>query len=110
MITNEEEEENLPMPVYSLLTPIVSLYFLNHIMLSFGRYVTELDLSLHGSIRENSGTQNSLEWMTMRNIYRYIQMNCVKDESMKQSVSIPLQWMFYNIKLLSQEVYLIVWF
>ena len=40
------------MPVYSLLTPIVSLYFLNHIMLSFGRYVTELDLSLHGSIRE----------------------------------------------------------
>ena len=30
----------------------MSLQFLNHIMLSFGRYETELDLSLHGSIIE----------------------------------------------------------
>ena len=30
----------------------MSLQFLNHIILSFGRYETDLDLSLHGSIIE----------------------------------------------------------
>ena len=47
-----EEEEYFPMTVYSLLTPTMSLKFLNHIMLSFERYATEFDLSLHGSTRE----------------------------------------------------------
>ena len=51
LITNEQEE-HIPIPVCLLLTPMMSLQFLNHIMLSFGRYVTDLDLSLHGPIRE----------------------------------------------------------
>ena len=32
----------------------------------------------------------------MRNLYRYIIMNCVKDTLMNKYVSIPLQWIFYK--------------
>ena len=39
------------MLVYSLLTPVISLQFLNHIILSFLRYAIEIYLSLHESIR-----------------------------------------------------------
>ena len=44
--------QHLPIPVYSMLTPTMSLQFLNHIMLSLGRYESEMDLSLFGTIRE----------------------------------------------------------
>ena len=37
LITNEEYQ-HLSIPVYSLLTPMISTQFLNHIMLLFGRY------------------------------------------------------------------------
>ena len=47
-----ETDDHLPIPVYSLLTPTMSLQFINHIMLSFGRFSTEIDLSLHGTIKE----------------------------------------------------------
>ena len=60
LITNEEEE-HLPMTVYLSLPPMMSLQFLNHIMLLFVRYATDLDISLHGSIREQFQKQNSFE-------------------------------------------------
>ena len=52
LITNEEEQ-HIPVTVYSLLTPMISLQSLNQIMLLFGRYATEIYMSLHVSIREN---------------------------------------------------------
>ena len=51
LITNEEQQ-HLPIPVYSLLTPMMSLQFMNHIILSFRIYATDLYLSLNGSMRE----------------------------------------------------------
>ena len=34
---------------------MISLKFMDHIMLSFGRYTKELDMSLHGSTKEKLG-------------------------------------------------------
>ena len=63
-------------------------------MLSFVKYATEIDLSIYVPIREKTGMENSLEWMMMRNIYRYIQMNLVKDTLIINYIYIPLKLMF----------------
>ena len=53
LITNEEQQ-HLLITVYFLLTPRKSLQFINQIMLIFGRYATDIDISPHGSIRQQS--------------------------------------------------------
>ena len=44
LLIKNEEEQHLPIPVYSLLTPMMNLQFLKHIMLFFGRYTTYIYL------------------------------------------------------------------
>ena len=53
ILITDEEEQYIPIPDYSLLTPTMSLQFLNQIMLSLGGYTADLDMSLQRSIREN---------------------------------------------------------
>ena len=73
LITNEEQQQ-LPIPVYSLLTPMMSLQFMNHIILSFRIYATDLYLSLNGSMREKF--QNAeLIWMNVDDKYLQIYSN-----------------------------------
>ena len=50
LLIENKADEDIPILVYLLLTPMMSLQFMNHIMLSIGRYATYNDLSLHGSM------------------------------------------------------------
>ena len=47
-----DDQEHLPIPVFSFISPTISTSFLLHIMLSMGRFETEIDLLTHGSIKE----------------------------------------------------------
>ena len=48
-----EKEESLPIPVFSYIKPSMGIQFLHHILLSLGRFETEIDLILHPTIRES---------------------------------------------------------
>ena len=52
LIDEDKEHEHLPCPVYSYLKPTAAHSFLHSIMLSMGEFDTEIDLKMHGSIRE----------------------------------------------------------
>ena len=46
-------EDHLPIPVYSYLKPTLGVQFIHHVMLSLGRFATEIDLTMHPTIRES---------------------------------------------------------
>ena len=46
-------EQHLPIPVYSYIRPDMGTQFLLHILLSLGRFITEIDLIQHESFRES---------------------------------------------------------
>ena len=48
----DDEREHLPIPVFSYIIPTMGTSFILHIMLSMGRFETELDLTMHPSILE----------------------------------------------------------
>ena len=50
-MTYVDEKEHLPIQVFSHIIPTMGVSFLLHIMLSMGRFETEVDLTLHGNIR-----------------------------------------------------------
>ena len=47
-----EQNSHLPVPVFSYTRPTNGVQFLLHLMLSLGRFSTEIDLTTHRSIRE----------------------------------------------------------
>ena len=53
LVYNDDEEEHLPIPVFSYIRPTMGTQFILHILLSLGHFSTELDLILHPSIRES---------------------------------------------------------
>jgi predicted GIY-YIG superfamily endonuclease len=48
----DDEKEHLPVVVFSYVLPSNGIQFLNHILLSMGRFSTEIDLMTHSSIKE----------------------------------------------------------
>lgn len=48
----DDEKEHLPIPVFSYIIPTMGTSFLLHIMLSMGRFETEIDLTMHATILE----------------------------------------------------------
>ena len=46
-------EDHLPIPVYSYLKPTLGVQFIHHVMLSLGRFATEIDLTMHPTIRDS---------------------------------------------------------
>ena len=48
----DNEKEHLPIPVFSYIIPTMGTSFLLHIMLSMGRFETEIDLTMHPNILE----------------------------------------------------------
>ena len=46
-------EDDLPIPVYSYLKPTLGVQFIHHVMLSLGRFATEIDLTMQPTIRES---------------------------------------------------------
>ena len=52
IIFNDDDMEHLPIPVYSFIQPTVGVQFILHLMLSLGRFSTELDLTNHTTLRE----------------------------------------------------------
>ena len=46
-------EKNIFQSLYFFITPTISTSFILHIMLSIGNFETEIDIILHGSIRES---------------------------------------------------------
>ena len=52
LLHHDEKEEHLPIPIYSYLKPTMGVSFILHVMLSMGRFETEIDLIMHRSIRE----------------------------------------------------------
>ena len=47
-----DKEDHLPIPVFSKVLPSVGNQFILHLMLRCGRFETEVDLTLHASLRE----------------------------------------------------------
>lgn len=49
----DDGDRHLPIPVYSFMKPTMGPQFLHHVLLSMGRFQTELDLILQPSIRKS---------------------------------------------------------
>ena len=45
--------DHLPCPVYSYVKPTMGFSFLHHVLLSMGKFETEIDLKMHHSIRDS---------------------------------------------------------
>ena len=52
LIFVDSDNAHLPIPVYSYLKPSMSVQFLHNILLSMGRFSTEIKLELHDTIRD----------------------------------------------------------
>ena len=52
-VDNDDIDELLPIPACSNITPNKPVPFLLHLMLMFGKFETEVDLRMTGSIRES---------------------------------------------------------
>jgi hypothetical protein len=52
LLDDDESFEHLPCPVYSYIKPTLGPQFLHHVLLSMGQFSTEVDLLMHGDIRE----------------------------------------------------------
>ena len=50
---DNNETDYLPIPVVSFIQLNTGIQFIHHLLLSMGRYSTEIDLILHASIRES---------------------------------------------------------
>jgi hypothetical protein len=46
------ESDHLPVPVFSYIRPNIGIQFIHHLLLSMGRFETEIDLILHPTVRE----------------------------------------------------------
>ena len=46
------EKEYLHIPIFSYIIPTMGISYILHVMLSMGRFETEIDLTLHKSIYE----------------------------------------------------------
>jgi predicted GIY-YIG superfamily endonuclease len=53
LIYDDSKEDHLPIPVFSYIRPNNAVQFLNHILISMGRFSTEIDLMTHGSIKKS---------------------------------------------------------
>ena len=53
LLYNDASEEHLPIPVFSYVRPTMGTQFILHILLSVGRYSTEIDLLKHSTLRES---------------------------------------------------------
>ena len=52
LIDEDEDQDHLPVPVYSYIKPTMGVQFLLHVMLSMGRLSSEIDLMMHRTIQE----------------------------------------------------------
>ena len=53
IIHDSTKDEHLPIPVYSYLKPTLGVQFIHHILISMGKFHTEIDLTTRGSIRDS---------------------------------------------------------
>ena len=51
-LLHTDDQEHLPIPFFSFISPTISTSFLLHVMLYMGRFVTEIDSLTHSSIKE----------------------------------------------------------
>ena len=79
------DNSHLPIPVYSYLKPSIGVQFLHHIFLSIGRFLTEIELKLHVTIRyffrhvkliEPDDDITSLEIIQMKYVHGTSKNNC----------------------------------
>ena len=52
LLHDDDEKDHLPIPVMSYIAPTMNTSFLLHIVLSMGRFETEIDLLLHPIIMD----------------------------------------------------------
>ena len=52
-VYNDEAELHLPIPVYSYIRPDMGTQFILHVLLSLGRFSTEIDLLQHATLRDS---------------------------------------------------------
>ena len=53
LIYDDDKDRHLPIPVYSYVRPSLGVQFILHLMLSCGRFSTELELTTHATLRES---------------------------------------------------------
>ena len=82
LVDDDSSSDLLPVPVYSYIKPTLGIQFIHHILLSMGRYATELDLIMHPSLRESlryakligpSNDPDDLVEYSNKLLYRYIE-------------------------------------
>ena len=52
LLYHDDDDNHLPISVFSFIVPTMSTSFILHIMLSMGRFETELDLTIHSSLKQ----------------------------------------------------------
>ena len=53
LMLDNSEEGHLPVSVFSYIKPTMGIQVLLHIMISMGRFSTEIDLTTHATLRES---------------------------------------------------------
>ena len=51
LLFHDDKHKHLPICSYSYVTPTNSTHFINHILLSMGRFSTEIDIMLHRTVK-----------------------------------------------------------
>ena len=78
---DQEQHDHLPVPVFSYIRPNTGLRYIHHLLLSMGRFTTEIDLILHPTIREalrygkligSSNEPDDLQHYSNQLLYRWI--------------------------------------
>ena len=82
IIHDSTKDEHLPIPVYSYLKPTLGVQFIHHILISMGKFHTEIDLTTRGSIRDslryakligNSNREDDLKRYSNKLLYLWIE-------------------------------------
>ena len=83
LIKNDKGQcDHLPIPVYSYIRPNTGLQYIHHLLLSMGRFSTEIDLILHPTVRDalryakligSSNETNDLELYSNQLLYRWVE-------------------------------------
>ena len=91
---NDSSNNNLPVPIYTFTKPSMGHQFILHILLSMGRFETEVDLTLHESLRASlryakligpENDEESLKQYSKDLLQKYVVEQCVQfPNSMRQ--------------------------
>lgn len=110
LLYDDSSEEHLPIPVYSYVRPDMGAQFLLHILLSLGRYRTEMDLIHHPTLRDSFryakliGSENDEESLKEYSDELFVLFVEEQMIFMSQSRSIIDDWILISADLFNRAI------